>query len=150
MQTKREWKWNNSYQTDSEKNDFGYDSKKSNIEYKWVANFSAGKIKSLKSNQIIYKVKNLKGQSIVDKGKVAGLESKYKEPQKIKEYNFDKFTSGISQDAKLKEKAHTIIKKHLDEDYNEDDPIKIDNSDSKFLFDNEDAIVVDLKKGNSN
>lgn len=82
MQTKREWKWNNSYQTDSEKNDFGYDSKKSNIEYKWVANFSAGKIKSLKSNQIIYKVKNLKGQSIVDKGKVAGLESKYKEPQK--------------------------------------------------------------------
>ena len=68
----------------------------------------------------------------------------------LKEYNFDKFTSGISQDAKLKEKAHTIIKKHLDEDYNEDDPIKIDNSDSKFLFDNEDAIVVDLKKGNSN
>ena len=44
----------------------------------------------------------------------------------------------------------TFKKKHLDEDYNEDDPIKIDNSDSKFLFDNEDAIVVDLKKGNSN
>ena len=48
------------------------------------------------------------------------------------------------------EKARKAIKKRLDDDYNDDDPIKIDTSDSSFLFDNEDAIIVDLKKGNSN
>ena len=30
------------------------------------------------------------------------------------------------------------------------DPIKTDTSDSSFLFDNDDAIIVDLKRGNSN
>ena len=30
------------------------------------------------------------------------------------------------------------------------DPIKTDTSDSNFLFDNDDAIIVDLKRGNSN
>ena len=69
---------------------------------------------------------------------------------KRQEFNFDKFTSGISQEAKIKEKARKAIKKRLDDDYNDDDPIKIDTSDSSFLFDNEDAIIVDLKKGNSN
>ena len=29
------------------------------------------------------------------------------------------------------------------------DPIKTDTSDSSFLFDNDDAIIVDLKRGNS-
>lgn len=132
------------------KKDYGYDSKASDIGFNWIPNFKTGKIKSLKSNQIIFKVKNLKGQSVVDKGKVEKLESKYKEPHKVKEFNFDKFTSGISQEAKIKEKARKAIKKRLDDDYNDDDPIKIDTSDSSFLFDNEDAIIVDLKKGNSN
>lgn len=30
------------------------------------------------------------------------------------------------------------------------DPIKMNDTDSKFLFDNEDAIVFNLKKGNPN
>ena len=30
------------------------------------------------------------------------------------------------------------------------DPIKLDNSDGKFLFDNEDAIVFNFKKENTN
>ena len=30
------------------------------------------------------------------------------------------------------------------------DPIKTDKTDTKFLFDNEDAIIVNLKKGNTN
>lgn len=51
---------------------------------------------------------------------------------------------------KLKKKLVKLLKKRLDDDYNDDDPIKIDTSDSSFLFDNEDAIIVDLKKGNSN
>lgn len=150
LQTKREWQWKKSYQMDQSKKDYGYDSKASDIGFNWIPNFKTGKIKSLKNNQIIFKVKNLKGQSVVDKGKVEKLESKYKEPHKVKEFNFDKFTSGISQEAKIKEKARKAIKKRLDDDYNDDAPIKIDTSDSSFLFDNEDAIIVDLKKGNSN
>ena len=65
---------------DPSKKDYGYDSKASDIGFNWIPNFKTGKIKSLKSNQIIFKVKNLKGQSVVDKGKVEKLESKYKEP----------------------------------------------------------------------
>ena len=30
------------------------------------------------------------------------------------------------------------------------DPIKSDNTDSKFLFDNQDAIIFDFKKNDSN
>ena len=32
------------------------------------------------------------------------------------------------------------------DDRNEFDPVQIDTTDSKYLFDNEDAIVVNLKK----
>ena len=84
LQTKREWQWKKSYQMDQSKKDYGYDSKASDIGFNWIPNFKTGKIKSLKNNQIIFKVKNLKGQSVVDKGKVEKLESKYKEPHKVK------------------------------------------------------------------
>ena len=33
---------------------------------------------------------------------------------------------------------------------NEFDPVQTDTTDSKYLFDNEDAIVVNLKKGKKN
>lgn len=36
------------------------------------------------------------------------------------------------------------------DDRNEFDPVQTDTSDSSYLFDNEDAIIVNLKKGNPN
>lgn len=93
----------------------------------------------------------MKGKSIVGKGKLDFLDAKYKEPKSVKTYNFEKFTNGISQEAtnhffhKKKKPVETDI-----DDAAEFDPINTDNSDSKFLFDNEDAIIVNLKRGNTN
>lgn len=147
MEEKKEWKSNKSYNTDEVK----YDSKQLSIEYAHKPNYKAGKIKALTFKSCIYKTKNLKGKSIVGKGKLDFLDAKYKEPKSVKTYNFEKFTNGISQEAtnhffhKKKKPVETDI-----DDVAEFDPINTDSSDSKFLFDNEDAIIVNLKRGNTN
>ena len=150
MQDKREWTWTDSYNTDKVE----YDPKKSSIQFKWKPNFAKGKIMSLKGKQVIYKVKDLSGKSAVNKGKVDFMESKYKEVQKTKKYDFTKFTGGLSVPNSEARKA--LNKKKTDysavtasnDNYDinrENDPIKTDTSDSKYLFDNEDAIIVNLK-----
>ncbi len=152
MQDKREWSWKSDYNTAPDKQ--GYDQKLGGIEFKWKPNFGAGKIMSLKAKQVIYKVKDTKGKSVVNKGKVDFMESKYKEPQKLKKYDFTKFTSGISERSEAakrllnKNKGKFAAATESNNNYDIDreiDPIKTDTSDSSFLFDNEDAIVVNLK-----
>ena len=60
LQDKREWEWTKNYESDSSKDNFGYDTKLGSIKYKWTANYSKGKIMSLKGKQIIFKIKMLK------------------------------------------------------------------------------------------
>jgi len=148
MEEKKEWKSNKSYNTDEVK----YDSKQLAIEFAHKPNYKAGKIKALTFKSCIYKTKNLKGKSIVGKGKLDFLDAKYKEPKSVKTYNFEKFTNGISQEATnhiFHKKKKAVVEKELDDSV-EFDPINTDNRDSKFLFDNEDAIIVNLKRGNTN
>lgn len=151
MQDKREWDWTNTYNSDKTE----YDAKKGNIKYKWTPNYAAGKIMALKGKQVIYKVKDLSGKSVVNKGKVDFLEAKYKETQKVKKYDFSKFTSGISD---IDSAARKTLKQNRGQysaatasnnNYDvtrENDPIQTDTSDSKYFFDNQDAIVVNFKK----
>ena len=155
LQDKREWSWNSSYETNSEKDNYGYDSKLGNIEYKWKPNYSAGKIMSLKGKQILFKVKDTKGKSYVAKGKLDFLEAKYKEPKKLKEYNFEKFGNGIIADnpkkasftAKLKGNfAAATASNDATSTNTEFDPIRTDSTDSKYFLDNDDAIIFDLNK----
>lgn len=153
MQDKREWSWKNDYNTAPDKK--GYDQKYGGIEFKWKSNYAAGKIMALKGKQVIYKVKDLSGKSVVEKGKVDFIESKYNEPQKTKMYDFTKFTSGITS---AEESAKKLLSKNKgkyapatasNDNYDIDrevNPIQTDTSDSNFLFDNEDAIIVDFKK----
>ena len=150
MQDKREWTFSNTYLADKTE----YDSKKGNIEYKWKPNFAKGKIMSLKGKQVIYKIKDLGGKSAVNKGKVDFMEAKYKEVQKVKKYNFTKFGGSLLDPNSAARKA--LNKKKVDyaavtssnDNYDIDrevDPIQTDTSDSKYLFDNEEAIVVNFK-----
>ena len=114
---------------------------------------------ALKAKQVIYKVKDTKGKSVVEKGKVDFMESKYKEPQKLKKYDFAKFTNGISEGVgttarkvlnKNRGKFATATASNNNYDVEREiDPIKTDTSDSSFLFNNEDAIVVNLKNKKS-
>lgn len=153
LEQKREWTWNKTYETNADKG-LGYDSKLGNIEFKWKPNYAAGKVMSLKSKQILFKVKNSKGKSYVAKGKLDFIESKYKEAKKLKEYNFEKFTNGISDMEKIKEASSKLRGKFSEATANNDpgdfelenDPIRLDTSDSKFFIDNEDAIIFDLNK----
>ncbi len=157
LEQKREWSWSSSYETNPDKDSYGYDTKLGGVNLKWKPNYAAGKIKSLKAKQIIYKVKNSSGKSEVDKGKLDGIDAKFKEPQKLKTFDFTKFSDGIytSTAANLKKKnrgkfaAATADNNNYDID-REIDPIKTDTSDSKYLFDSEDAIIVNFKKSENN
>lgn len=159
LQDKREWAWGNSYETNSEKDNYGYDSKYASIKFEWKPNYTAGKIMSLKAKQIIFKVKDSKGKSFVAKGKIDFLESKYKEPKKLKEFNFEKFTNGIASEVPKKSSfsnkirgnfaAATASNDNLDVD-NQNDPIKTDSTDAKYFLDNDDAIIFDLNRKNNN
>ena len=148
---KRKWKFKNDYHTSKGT----YDEKYGQIEYGWTEYFKPDKLGSLKAKQCAYKILNPKGGIQVGKGKVDHVDSKYKEKQKVKFFNFEKFTSGISDesDSKLRRKPKFNYGNVDFTDTNnsaEIDPIKTDTSDSNFLFDNDDAIIVDLKRGNSN
>ena len=128
-----------------------YDKKLGGIVYGYKANYTAGKIQSLKFKNCMYKVKDMKGKNIVGTLKLDFLESKYKEKQESKKYDFTKFTNGIVTDSKPKKsKKTTLTTSDTDNNDFEIDPIKTDTTDSKFLFDNEDAIIFDFKKRDNN
>ena len=145
----REWKFTSTYNTSKVQ----YEDKLGNPVWDWKANIKSGKLQALKFKDCAYVIKDLKGKNNYGDGKVDFLEAKYKEPHLPKKHDFSRFTSGIAEDHTSNDK-----KKKLDltkTDYSVDaqgdiDPIKTDNTDSKFLFDNDDAIVFDLKRGNPN
>ena len=91
-------------------------------------------------------MKDSKGKNVVNYGTLDFLESKYKEPHKLKEYNFDKFNSGIAHEETKKVKKNKFNPNYIDFD-NEDveiDPIQTDTTDSSVLFNNEDAVSFNL------
>ena len=139
---KREWVWTSDYHTDKgrsikqmgnddkvadEYTGATYDENYKSIKYAWVKNYAAGKIQALKYKQVIYKTKDLKGKNLVGKAKLDFLESRYKEPQKIKKFNFGKFVKAISGDEEDKEKKFDFtnidFSKSASEDPNRDGPI---------------------------
>ena len=154
LEQKREWKWSSNYETDTSKGQPGYDSKLGNIKYEWGPNYAAGKVMALKSKQILFKIKDSKGKSHVAKGKLDFLEAKYKEPKHPKEYNFEKFASGISDNIKRKpinakfrgNFAAATADNNPDSTTNEGNPIQTDSTDSKYFLDNDDAIIFDLNR----
>ena len=147
---KREWSGKRDYNLAKGE----YEPKMGDIQYKWKPNYMAGKVQALKFKNCMYKVKNIKGKSLVGTGKVDFLESKFKEPKNVKEYKFDKFTNGISEEENKKEtskrKKKSTITGFSDDIETEIDPIQIDISDSVILNGDNDSAIFDLKRGNSN
>lgn len=140
----REWKYGVSY--DAKKVE--YDTKLSGPKWDWKENIKSGKLQALAFKNCAYKIKDMKGKNIYGDGKVDFLEAKYKELHNSKFYDFNKFTNGIAKDSTSdKPKKTDFLKKDFDEDSNGDiDPIRTDVTDSKYLFDNDDAMVFDLNK----
>ena len=142
---KREWQGGRNYDTAKGQ----YEDKISGIKYGWVDVLSIGKIQKLPFKNCGYKTKNIRGRFVSGQGLVDFLPSKYKEIQETKSYNFAKFTPGMY--SKDKRRHNKFDYKSIDFDIGEDnvDPIRSDESNSKYLTDNEDSISFDLS-GNSN
>ena len=142
---RRTWKWGNSM----DMNKLQYDSKVGSVKYDWETNWPANKLGSMKLKVAAIKLKNDGGGFNINDGRLNFIGAKYKEEQPIKTYDFARFTAGVvdeSDDSKTKNKFDP---KHINfvDDRNEIDPIQTDTTDSGFQFDNENAVVVNLKKG---
>lgn len=140
---RREWEVGSSYNPGK---DVEYDSALGTPKWSWKDTFVEGKLQGLKFKGIIYKVKDAKGKNVVNYGSVDFLESKYKEARKPKNYNFDKFNSGNVEEEK-KPKKMKFDPNHLNwgSPDGQINPIQMNVTDSTYLFDNSDAIIVDLK-----
>lgn len=139
---KREWVFTNDYKTDKG----SYDATYKGIKWAWIPNYKAGKVQSLKFKAIMYKTKDLKGKNLVGAAKVDFLETRYKEKQKIKTYNFAKFTNGIISSESDSNRKNKFDFRNIDFHSNPDnpnnmDPVQTNTSDLSYKFDNEDAIT---------
>ncbi len=144
--TKREWTYSNSIDVNKKQ----YDPKWGNIEWKFIPNFKPGKLQSLGTKDCGYKIRSTNGKHMIGQGRLNFLESKYKEPKKVKIYDFGKYSDGVTtttEDDNDKSAKKKFNLKNLDfkDDRNEFNPVITDTTDSKYIFDNEDAIVVNLK-----
>ncbi len=150
--TKRKWNFKNDYHKNPAKGEAGYDEKLAGIEWGWQPYFKPEKLQTLKFKSCAYKIRTVKGTLQIGPGSVDFLESKYKEPQNDKKYNFEKFTKGITSDYtdNLKKNRKITTETFNVDDRGDLDPIRTDNTDSKFLLDNDDAVIFDLKKNNPN
>ena len=144
----REWKYSNTIDFDKMK----YDSKHGSVEWKFTPYFKVGKLQgAIGQKDCAYKIRDDGGKPMVGPGKLNYLESKYKEHQNIKVYDFGKYSDSVTTATEDDNDTHKRTKfnpKKLDfiDERNEINPIQTDDTDSKFLFDSDDAIIVNLKK----
>ena len=149
---KREWVMSNTIDMDKMK----YDSKHGGVEWKFIDYFSPGKLQGgITDKKAAYKIKNIGGAYMAGLAKLNYLESKYKEPQKVKVFDFGKYSDGVTtatEDDNSSRKSKKFDLKHLDfsDERNEFDPVNYNDSDSKYSFDNQDAIIVNFKKNGKN
>lgn len=144
---KREWSMGNSIDFKT----MEYDSKHGSVEWKFTPFFKPGKLQTLGQKDCAYKVRGENGKPMSGQGKLNYLASKYKEPKKIKTFDFGKYSDGVTTETEGLEEDNLPRKKFnpkkLDfiDERNEINPVQTDTTDSNYLFDNEDAIVVNLK-----
>ncbi|MBR6033508.1 MAG: TraM recognition domain-containing protein [Clostridia bacterium] len=140
----REWQWNDSYDTAKGE----YDPKLAGIKWGWKEYFMADKLSKLKFKECAYKIRNAKGKALIGPGKVDFLESKYKEKQNDKTFNFFKYTSGIYDESKKPHEPGIETSKRdsfLNDSDDDFDPIQHDVADGYFFLNSTDGISIDLK-----
>lgn len=145
--THREW----TYGSSMDLKKMQYDPKYSSVKWDFVAYFKPGKLQTLGAKDCAFKVRDSSGKPNVGPGKLGFLESKYKEPHKIKTFDFGKYSDGVTTASEndTSDIRKKFNPKHIDfRDDNSDEinPIQTDTTDSKYIFDNQDAIVVNLRK----
>ena len=126
---------------------------KGKVTYGSSLKYKEGKVQALKFKRCMYKIRNLSGKIENGTAKVDFMPSKYKEKQKIKLYDFEKFSGGITPREEKRYSFDKFAKTNLSNQHFSDDndgPIKLDDSDLTFNINNDDAIVYTFKKGKKN
>lgn len=150
--------WHSSRSYDLEKQK--YDSKAGGLAYGNSIKYKPGKVQSLKFKKCMYKIRDGKGKLLNGTAKVDFMPAKYKEKQKIKTYDFEKYSNGyFTPDEKrysieklVNNRKNNLANQHFSDNDTNNNPIKMDNSDITFEVNNDDAIVFNLdnkKKKNS-
>lgn len=135
----REWKMTNDYKTDKGT----YDPTYKGVIWAYKENHNKAKIQTLPFKSLIFRTKDIGGKWVTEVGKVDFLETKYKEQQKIKTFNFTKFTSGIVSSEPEENKKSKFDLKNINFNSNPNNPNDMDpiqTASSDFEFDNDDAI----------
>ena len=142
---RRSWTYGNSMDMSK----LQYDSKVSGIKYDWESYWPANKVGTMGFKVAAIKVKNDGGGFNINDGRLNFIGAKYKEEQPVKIYDFAKFTAGVVDEINDSKARNKFDPKHINfvDDNDEMDPIQTDTTDATFEFDNENAVVVNLKKG---
>ncbi len=142
---RRSWTYGNSMDMSK----LQYDSKVSGIKYDWELYWPANKLGTMKLKVAAIKLKNDGGGFNINDGRLNFIGAKYKEEQPVKIYDFAKFTAGVVDEINDSKARNKFDPKHINfvDDNDEMDPIQTDTTDATFEFDNENAVVVNLKKG---
>ena len=143
---KREWAMGNTIDFDKMK----YDSKHGSVKWDFTPYFKPGKLQTLGQKECAFKIRGSNGKTVVGPCKFNYLESKYKEPKKFKTFDFGKYSDGVTTETEdtengLNKKKFNPKKLDFIDERNEINPVQTDTTDSNYLFDNEDAIVVNFK-----
>lgn len=137
---KKEWTIDkNSYNFAEDK----YESK-GKAAYENKIKYKPGKVQSLSFKKCMFKIRDLKGKIVNGTAKLDFLPSKYKEKQKVKHYNFVKFSDGISEGKNSKfnlSKFKPNYNPNQSNDYEENGPIRLDTSNLNFGLNNDNAVM---------
>lgn len=125
------------------------------VKWGYKKRYDVGKFDNMKFKHCGFMVKDDTGKAFVGLTTLDFMASKYKEPHKSKNFDFAKYQSGIvnktHEDKGIKQGYNP---KNIDfdsfGDNEEVDPVQTDVTDSEYLFNNEDAIIYNIKKDNNN
>ena len=156
MGEKREWT------VDRKSYDFAKDQYKNDgkVSLDFKQKLKPGKIQSLGFKNCAYKVRDLGGKIVNGIAKLDFIPSEFKEKQKVKSYDFKKYSNGISEDSfsrrnilnSLGARRNPLANSHFDEigQSQDDSPIKMDTSNLNFDINNSDAITFTFRKNKKN
>lgn len=136
---RREWKFNDTIDFKTGE----YDSKHGNVEWKFVNYFTVGKLQTAcnKTNRAAFKIRQENGKALIGNGKFSYLNSKYKEKQILKTYDFEKFlNSSTETTSSTKFNPNDVGFENTD---SEIDPVQ---TDLDGMFNSEDSLIIKFKK----
>lgn len=125
------------------------------VKWGYKKRYDIGKFDNMKFKHCGFMIKDDTGKTFVGLTTLDFMPSKYKEKHKSKTFDFAKYESGIvdQKQDKNNNKVESNLKKTKYETYINQpdvDPIQTDVTDSEYLFNNEDAIIYNIKKDNNN